>query len=145
MIASILILVFALVLLIYWFRYTCILILKDRPELSDAVAPANVSGYKIVQRDLVTEPRLEELELALKRDFELLNYILEHASGMELSSLEHRLLLLDYKLMKWQFRLTKSLFPGCARRALGEMASVTDVLARRVASGSSAKSQAASS
>jgi hypothetical protein len=144
MIASILIIVFAFVLLIYWFRYTCILMLKERPEYLDTVEAVQVNGYKIVQRDLNTEPRLEKLHLALKRDFELLNYIVEHASGMELSSLEHRLLLLDYRLMQWQYRLTKSLFPGCARRALGEMASVTDVLARRVASRSSVRSQAAS-
>ncbi len=144
MIASILIIVFAFVLLIYWFRYTCILMLKDKPEYSDSVESVQVSGYKIVQQNLRTEPRLEKLELALKRDFEVLNYIVEHASGMELSSLEHRLLLLDYKLMQWQYRLTKSLFPEFARHALGEMASVTDVLARRVANRASVKSQAAS-
>jgi hypothetical protein len=143
MIASILIIVFAFVLLIYWFRYTCILMLKDKPY-SDSVEAVQVSGYRLVQQNLNTEPRIEKLQLALKRDFEVLNYIVEHASGMELSSLEHRLLLLDYKLMQWQYRLTKSLFPGFARRALGEMASVTEALARRVANRSSVKSQAAS-
>ncbi len=133
MIASILIIVFSLVLLIYWFRYTCILMLKDRPEHLDASAVLKVSGYRTVQQNLATEPTLEKLHLALKRDFEVVTYLIEHASGMELSTMEHRLLLIDYKLMQWQYRLTKSLFPSRARRALGEMASVTDALASRVA------------
>jgi hypothetical protein len=144
MIASILIIVFAFVLLIYWFRYTCILMLKDRPKYSDTVEAVTLSGYKLVHQTLATEPRIEKLHQALRHDFELLNYIVEHASGVELSSLEHRLLLLDYKLMQWQYRLTKSFFPGSARRALSEMASITDVLARRVANRASVESQAAS-
>ncbi len=144
MIASILIIVFSLILLIYWFRYTCILLLKDKPEHLDAAAVLKVSGYRIVQQSLETEPKLEKLHLVLKRDFEVLTYLTQHASGMELSPMEHKLLLIDYKLMQWQYRLTKSLLPGSARRALGEMASVTDAIASRIAIRSAVKTQAAS-
>ena len=82
------------------------------------------------------------MQRSLRRDYEMLTYLIEHASGLGLESVEDRLLVLDYRLMQWRYGLTKSLFPGQARRALGEMASVLGVLVRRLSEQAGLTSQA---
>jgi hypothetical protein len=85
-----------------------------------------------VRERLEGAAELDPLHNSLRRDYELMMYLVKHASGMELSSIEDRLLVWDYKLMQWRYRLTRTLFPGQARRALSEMASVLDVLVRHM-------------
>jgi hypothetical protein len=72
----------------------------------------------------------------------MLVYLIEHASGLELESIEDRLLVLDYKLMQWRYGLTRALFPSQARRSLSEMASVLSVLVRRMGEQAGLSSQA---
>jgi hypothetical protein len=131
MFASSLIIGFSLILLVYWFRYSCLLLLRDRAESAAAVPDPRFSFVE-VQRRLTGEGDLDPLQRSLRRDYEMLIYLIEHASGLGLESIEDRLLVVDYKLMRWQYGLTKSLFPAQARRALSEMASVLDVLVRRM-------------
>jgi hypothetical protein len=144
MFASVLIIGFSLVLLIYWFRYSCALLLRDRAQ--SAASPATVTdprfGFGEVQRRLGGEEDLDPLQRSLRRDYEMLIYLIEHASGLGLESIEDRLLVVDYKFMQWQYSLTKSLFPSQARRALSEMASVLDVLVRRMSEQAGLSSQA---
>jgi hypothetical protein len=134
MFASALIIGFSLILLVYWFRYSCILLLRNRAELpaTTATPPDPRFSFGEVQRRLDGVEDLDPLQQSLRRDYEVLIYLVEHASGLGLESLEDRLLVVDYKLMQWQYRLTKSLFPGQARRSLAEMASVLDILVRRM-------------
>jgi hypothetical protein len=68
----------------------------------------------------------------LQRDYEILMYLLEHAAGLSLESFEDRLLVLDYKVMQWWYRLTKVAAPQQARRALYEMASILNVLSQKM-------------
>jgi hypothetical protein len=75
---------------------------------------------------------LDPLRRALDRDYRLLTYLLDHAAGLELEKLEYRLLVLDYRLMQSWYRLTKWAAPRLARRALGEMADVLNVLVGRI-------------
>ena len=75
---------------------------------------------------------LDPLHLSLQRDYEILIYLLQHASGLSLESFEDRLLVLDYKVMQWCYRLTRIAAPQQARRALNEMASVLIVLAQNM-------------
>jgi hypothetical protein len=132
MFASALIIGFSLILLIYWFRYSCLLLLRNRAELAATAAPDPRFSFGEVQRRLSGVEDLDPLQRSLRRDYEVLIYLIEHASGLGLESIEDRLLVADYKLMQWQYRLTKSLFPSQARRALSEMASVLDILVRRM-------------
>jgi len=133
MLASVLIIVISLALLVYWFRYSCVLLLKDR-ALSAAEDPAQAVRFSFgaVRERLQSEPDLDPLHGSLRRDYELMMYLVKHASGLELSTIEDRLLVWDYKLMQWSYRLTRTLYPAQARRALLEMASVLDVLIRRM-------------
>lgn len=130
MIASVLIITFSLVLFVYWFRYSCLLLLRRTAD--QPVAEADRFHYATVQQGLKAGLELDPLHQALDRDYRVLTYLLEHAAGLELEQLEYRLLVLDYKFMQSWYRLTKSAAPQQARQALGEMANVLEVLVGRI-------------
>ena len=131
MLASVLIIVFSLVLFVYWFRYSCILLLRSQVD-QPLAETASRFNYADVQQRLKTELELDPLHLSLERDYKLLTYLLDHAAGLELARLEYRLLVLDYKLMQGWYRLTKSASPRQARLALSEMADVLRVLVAHI-------------
>jgi hypothetical protein len=85
-----------------------------------------------VQAQLRTAEVLDPLLLSLQRDHEILIYLLQHAAGLSLESFEDRLLVLDYKVMQWWYRLTRIAAPQQARQALYEMASILNVLAQKM-------------
>jgi len=130
MIASVLIITFSLLLFVYWFRYSCLLLLRRTAD--QPVAEAERFHYVAVQQGLKAGLQLDPLHKALDRDYRVLTYLLEHAAGLELEQVEYRLLVLDYKVMQSWYRLTKSAAPAQARRALGEMADVLHVLVGRI-------------
>src|SRR5690348_12116981 len=120
MVASILIIVFSVALLIYWFRYSCILLLRSELSAAPATTGAEQDRFRIaeVQAQLQTDAQLDPLHASLQRDHALLMYLIEHAAGLELRSVEDRLLLIDYKLMQCWYRLTRTAAPVQARQAL---------------------------
>ena len=130
MIASALIISFSLVLFIYWFRYSCLLLLRRSAELP--TTSADRFNYVTVQQGLKAGLELDPLRRSLDRDYRVLTYLLDHAAGLELERLEYRLLVLDYKVMQAWYRLTRSAAPQQARRALGEMAEVVNVMVCRI-------------
>ena len=130
MIATVLIITFSLALFLYWFRYSCLLLLRRSAE--QPVAAASRFNYVAVQQNLSGAMELDPLRRALDRDYRLLTYLLDHAAGLELEKLEYRLLVLDYRVMQSWYRLTKSTAPRQAKRALGEMADVLNVLVGRI-------------
>ena len=134
MIASCLIIGFSVLLLVYWFRYSCILLLRDQAErmASASAVPDTRFCFAEVQARLRTAEVLDPLHLSLQRDYEILIYLLQHAAGLSLESFEDRLLVLDYKVMQWCYRITRIAAPQQARRALNEMASVLIVLAQNM-------------
>src|SRR5262245_31159699 len=106
MIASVLIIVFSAVLLVYWFRYSCLLLLRNSAGHTDAVVDTRFSIGKVLER-VRTEEHLGPLEQALDRDYQMLAYLLRHAADLELASIENRMLILDYKLMRICYRVTR--------------------------------------
>ncbi len=141
MLASLLIIGISLVLFIYWFRYSCILLLRDRVGQAAPVAD-NRFSYVDVQSRLKTEQDLDPLVRALDRDYQIFTYLVQHAVGLELGSVEDRLLVLDYKVMQWRYRLTKTAAPVQARRALSEMASILSVLVGRMSEQAGVRTEA---
>jgi hypothetical protein len=131
MFASLLIILLSLILLVYWLRYSCILLLKRHADQPIAVEDTTFSFAEVSQR-LKNETDLDPLRRSLSRDYQVLIYLVEHASGLGLESFEDRLLVLDYKMMQWWYRITRVLLPGQARAALSEMASVLGVLSQRI-------------
>ena len=134
MLASILIIGFSLVLFVYWFRYCCTLLLRSSQE-QVAAMPAiadNRFGVAGVVERLRTEEALDPLHQALDHEYQVFKYLVEHAAGLELASIEDRLLLLDYKLMQVWYRVTLTAAPRQAREALRQMASILDVLVHKM-------------
>lgn len=132
MFASILIISISVVLLAYWFRYSCILLLRNQPAQDHAAASDGQFSFGAAHKRLGEEPELDALHLALKRDYELITYLLQHAPGLELSSFEDKLLLWDYKAMQLWYRITRAAAPDQARQALSEMAAVLAVLGGKI-------------
>jgi hypothetical protein len=133
MVVSIIIAAFSFVLVLYWFRYSCILMLRNSSlESESAGAVDSQFSCRQVKELLRGDTQLDGLERALERDYRLVTYLIEHAAGLDLNSLEDRLLVLDYRVMQWYYRATRSAAPERARYALREMADVLGVLARRL-------------
>lgn len=117
MVASILISVVSMVLLCYWFRYSCLLLLRSQVQRPDEVP---------------VEGDLDPVRRAVERDYRLFTYLCRHGAGLAEQSLEERILILDYKLMRVWYRLTRTLAPVQARNALSEMAAVVAFLGQRI-------------
>jgi hypothetical protein len=134
MLTSVFIIVFCAALLVYWFRYTCILLVRntaDEAESFSATVQTNFH-FQDVQLKLRSEAPLDPLQKALQRDYDVLSYLLRHAAGLELEGFEERMLLWDYRLMQAWYAVTRTAAPEQARAALGEMASVLTILAGRL-------------
>ena len=131
MIASLLIIVCSVVLLVYWFRYSCLLLLRNATAETESVFADERFCIGMVLERVKTESNLNALERALDRDYQLLSYLLKHAADLELASIENRMLILDYKLMRVCFRITRIVAPAQSRKALLEMATALSAVARQ--------------
>src|SRR5581483_6014767 len=98
MLASVLISAVSVALLIYWFRYSCLLLIRTQGDESTRIEATRLDLFEIQER-VRTEADLDPLHRALERDYRLLTYLLQHAARLGSQSLESRLLILDYKLM----------------------------------------------
>ena len=132
---SIFIIVVSTVLFLYWFRYTCVLILKTRNarEHAQRVAEANHLSFVAAQQELAYAPQqsesLDNLHKSLDRDYRMVSYLLRHAGTQGGRSLEEHLLRLDYHLVRACYYLARPFSRRTARRALAERASIISHLA----------------
>src|SRR5579872_2969193 len=133
MLASALIIGFSAVLLVYWFRYSCILLLRNFSEQPVLVVNEdNRFSFAAVQERLKSDMELDPLWRTLDRDYRMISYLLDHAPGLGLQNFEDRLLVWDYQVMQLWYRFTRLVAPLQARRALVEMASVLSILAQKI-------------
>lgn len=116
MIVSILIGLVSLVLLSYWLRYTCILLLRSQED----------------QPAVELEGDLEEVRHSLVRDYRMLTYLWEHAAALGQQSLEERILMADFQIMRIWYCLTRRALPTQARSAVTEMAAVVAFLGQKL-------------
>jgi hypothetical protein len=132
MLASILIILISFVLLVYWFRYSCILLLRGHAKRPSAAISGDNFNFRTVRERIGVELDLDPLHRALQRDYKVMTFLLENAAGLELSSFEDKLLLWDYRAMQLWYWVTKTAAPQQARQALSEMASVLSVLGSKI-------------
>lgn len=134
MLASFLIIGFSLILFVYWFRYSCILLLRNySADESPADTPADSRfSFAQVRERLEGTPELDPLRQSLDRDYRMISYLLQHAPDLGLQSIEDRLLVLDYRVMRCYYLATRVMAPPQARRALAEMAQVLGILAQKI-------------
>jgi hypothetical protein len=129
MITSVFIIAISVILFVYWLRYSCVMLLRSAEERGEMSKCADERfNVASVRERLKTEGDLDPLEVALERDYHVVTYLIEHAADLELASIENKLLVLDYKLMRLWSRVTRTVAPQQSRRALCEMASVLSVL-----------------
>jgi hypothetical protein len=135
MLASGLIIVGSSALFLYWFRYTCLLLLaqKGGAEYALQVASNIQLSFPDVQAALRTKASstaLDRLRERLDQDYQILTELLRHPGS---DSLEHRLLRFDYQVMRVWYRLTRtSRHLLQARNALGEMSSILGYFAAEI-------------
>jgi hypothetical protein len=129
MITSVFIIAISVILFVYWLRYSCLLLLRSAQE-RQALAVHTDERFNVasVVERLKTEGDLDPLDAALERDYHVVTYLIQHAADLELASIENKLLVLDYKLMRMWSRMTRTFSPEQSRKALVEMASVLSVL-----------------
>jgi len=132
MFASVLIILFSSALLLYWFRYSCALLLQNGQ--SEAMQTIDMATFRFaeIQDRLSSDLQLDPLHALLQRDYLVLSYLAKNAAGLHLDGMEERFLLWDYKLMSVWYSLTRTAAPEQARQALREMTSVLTFLAGRM-------------
>jgi hypothetical protein len=129
MITSVFIIAISVILFVYWLRYSCVMLLRNAQERTQVSTVADERfSISSVRERLRTEGDLASLERALERDYHVVTYLIEHAADLELASIENKLLVIDYKLMRVWSHLTRTAAPEQSRKALAEMASVLGVL-----------------
>ncbi len=123
----------SLILLAYWFRYTCVLILGAKParDYAAQVAVTNRLSFPLVQQTLDAGAAFAELDALcrqLDRDYMLLTCLMRHgAEFREIGqSLEDRMLMLDFAIMKRAFSMRRS------GEALREMANIVQHFANQM-------------
>lgn len=148
MLVSFLIIGVSLTLFLYWFRYTCVLILSAKTSRDYATQIASANHLTFLEtRDTLLDDSLaaplEKIRQSLDRDYQLLTYLLQHVSGDTASgrSLENRILMIDFRLLSLWYGVTRRFSSQHARGALLEMSSIVGHLANtmgeRISVGSS--------
>lgn len=135
MAGSPLIVALAVGMLVYWFRYACTLLLRTRiePDCIQRVAAANGLTFLLVRSQLqLGEGPLDPMRKSLDGDYRLLLYLLRHARGRGLDSLEQRLLLWDHLMMRVWYQCVRRISATQARKALEERARILSWLAYEV-------------
>jgi hypothetical protein len=134
---SVIIIVISLMLFVYWFRYTCVLILstKTTKDYASQIAQANQLRFLETRNTLLESSAnmapLDALQQSLDQDFRLLSYLLRHAVNYNVAgmSFEQVLLKLDFQIMSVWYSIVSRLAPNQARNALLEMTSIVTHLA----------------
>ena len=130
MIVSSLIIIVSVALFLYWFRYTCILILstKTTKDYSEEVATANQLHFVEVRGQLPesTSAELDAIQSSLERDYRMVTYLQKQAADFRVggSSLEEIMLRIDFRVMKAWYALARPFSESVSRAAVQEMSQI---------------------
>ena len=128
LIVTLLITVSSVLMLGYWFRYSCLLMLSAETTRDYAVdiATANQLSFLQVQAELRDQQPadLNRLQASLDRDLAVVTYLIQNASGQGEWGMEARMLKLNYRLMSTWCSVSQRFSPEAGRRALDEMSMI---------------------
>lgn len=135
MFTSILIIAVSLVLFLYWFRYTCVLILNTRTtkDYSADVARANQLSFVGV-RDMLERSQAVDLDTvrrSLEQDYRLVSSLTKQAGAFQMgeSTLEEKILRIDFRIMQMAYGIVRQVSEAKSRAALEEMSLIVAHLA----------------
>ena len=118
----------SLALFAYWFRYSCLLILRTQTaeDYSGEVCRANGLSFDSVKGQIEknTNPNLIELYRSLERDYRVVSQLLDQISGSAQSEniFETKLLRANFRVTQAWFRVSHILGLSSSVFALQEMA-----------------------
>ena len=128
-------------LFLYWFRYTCLLILSARTAHDFASDLAPAYGLRIIeiQSRLNADQAgdLAGLHAALERDYAIVQKLLTHSADTQ-SLIQNRMLGLYYQTAQISYTVSRSFSTSAASRALEEMAAVVAHFANAAAEAAAA-------
>ena len=130
MFVSIFIILISAMLFIYWFRYTCLLILSTRTNKNYAseIAHANNLNFLEDREQLLNAgtAALEPIMGSLARDYRMIIYLTRHVGSYAVpgDEMERVVLMADFWTMRACYLVTRRVHPAQARKALLEIASI---------------------
>jgi len=151
MFVSIIIIGFSLMLFLYWFRYTCLIILNTKTvkDYTTQIAAANQLEFPAIQAQLRLAdgpaPQLDRLHASLDRDYHLVTGLLRHAAQFQVGgvNIEQRMLMIDYKVMKMWYGVARVFSKAAyATQALQEMSDIVAHFANTMGERSASASRA---
>lgn len=136
MITSIVIGLLSAAMFVYWFRYATVLVLESsyNEEMAQRLATQNDMAFSSIEESLAIARNGQEMDKVrdlLDRDLNVVLTLLAQCPAVREAghSLECRILLLDYKLMKGWFAFTRTTKSPKAQSALREMAAIVGYMA----------------
>ena len=145
---SILLIGLSLALFAYWFRYSCLLILRTQTaeDYAGEVSRANGLSFDLVKGQIESEKKvnLDELYRSLERDYKIVSQLLDQvpASSMGENQLQSKLLRANFRATQLWFRVSRSLGIPASTSALEEMAETISHFANTLGEYSAANSAA---
>ena len=133
--ATLIITLSSILLFVYWFRYTCVLIVSAKTvrDYASQVAMANQLSFLQVQAQLSDHAtaNLDRLRDMLDRDYAVVTGLMEQAS-INGSGLEQRVLAINYRVTRAWYAASSQFSPRAARQALEQMSQVVSHFANSV-------------
>ena|SRR5689334_4896884 len=112
----------SVVMLVYWLRYTCLLLLQAR-RAHDFALPV-IREHSLTFRSVAEGRDHAAIERQLQRDFEVLSGLVSTISAKY--GFEVWVLRVDYALMSVWWRMTRTRYPQLGSSALAEMSGVLE-------------------
>ena len=135
MLVSILIIALSLAMLVYWFRYTCLLILSTKTPRDYAAQVGAANRLDFIQaRSRLTdgspEAVLETIHRSLDDDYSRVIRLLRN--GSRVTEVEDRIMMADFRMMNAWYKVMRRVSRPYAGKALLEMTSIVTRLANAV-------------
>lgn len=136
MITSIVIIILSLAMFVYWFRYSCLLILESRFSEEEAKQDNENQAFAAARLEAqlagaATAAELDRVRQSLDRDLRVVQNLARSCGDLQVggTSLESRLLMIDYRMMQVWFAATRPFAGPKAQNALREMSQIVSYLA----------------
>lgn len=131
-----LIVLFSVVLFVYWFRYSCLLVLQNRTSSTTQYATSSALSFPSVQERLKSQEgsidTLDQLHRLLSNDYRIVCFLLRCSAENDVDPIERRLLMMDYWILQGWYSMARRTAPVQARKALEEMSTIVSYFASSV-------------
>jgi hypothetical protein len=132
MLSITLIIFFSVVLFVYWFRYSCLLILENRASAAGIQTGQATQTRLSLKGESCALEQLDQLHRDLGKDYRVVCFLLRCSAESGVDPIERRMLMLDYWIMWVWYSLARRMALPQARKALEEMSNIVSYFAHSV-------------